>query len=129
MSENPAAAIHGKTADHAPPHAAVPPVARELRADLERSLRTRHYGHGKLLFQIEDSSKIAAAKVWRRLKRRPYAGIAAATAFGFTVASMTGVGELAIAALCGYGAYQVLRRGEPAGEAVEEMVRDVCKMG
>jgi hypothetical protein len=129
MSENPAAASPMHPADHLPPRAAVPPVARELRADLEHSLRTRHFGQGKLLFQVEDGAKSAAAKVWHRFKRQPYAGILAASVLGFTVASVTGVGELAIAALCGYGAYQVLRRGEPVGEAVEEMVRDVCKMG
>ena len=44
---------------------------------------------------------------------RPYAGIGAASAVGFTVATMTGVGELAVAVLCGYGAYEVLRRGRP----------------
>ena len=47
---------------------------------------------------------------------------------GFTVASATGVGELAIAALCGYAAYEVLRRGSAVGEAVEDVVRDVGKM-
>jgi hypothetical protein len=47
---------------------------------------------------------------------------------GFTVATMTGVGELAVAVLCGYGAYEILRRGRPVSETVEEMVKEVEKM-
>ncbi len=112
-----------------PPQAGCSPVAQEVRADIERSLRTRRFGQGKVLFAVEDRAKTAGAKLWVRLKRRPYAGIGAATALGFTVATVTGVGELAVAVLCGYAAYEVLRRGQPVGETVEEVVRDVCKMG
>ncbi len=104
------------------------PVAEEVRSDIERSLRTRHFGHGKVLFTVEDRAKSVGAKAWERFKKRPYAGIAVASAVGFTVASMTGVGELAVAVLCGYGAYEVLRRGRPVSETVEEMVKDVEKM-
>ena len=124
MSENDVAPTN-----HNPPAPAVAPVVQELRSDIERSLRTRHFGHGKVLFAVEDGAKSAGAKVWHRLKTRPYAGVAAASALGFTLASMTGVGELAVAVLCGYGAYEVLRRGRPVGETVEEMAKDVCKMG
>lgn len=113
--------------NHTPP-AQPPPVAAEVRSDIERTLRTRHLGHGKILFAVEDGAKTLGAKAWVRLKRRPYTGVAVATAVGFTVATMTGVGELAVAALCGYAAYEVLRRGQPVGETVEEVVRDVCKL-
>jgi len=129
MSENQRAGGAAFPVGQGPSRAAVPPIAREVRSDLERTLRTRHYGEGKILFTVEDGAKSAAAKVWHRLKARPYAGIAVASVLGFTLASATGVGELAFGVLCGYGAYQVLRRGEPLGEAVEEMVREVCKMG
>jgi ElaB/YqjD/DUF883 family membrane-anchored ribosome-binding protein len=113
--------------DHdAPPACA--PVAAEVRSDIERSLRTRHFGQGKVLFVVEDRAKTAGAKAWERFKKRPYAGIAVASAVGFGVASLTGVGELAVAVLCGYGAYEILRRGRPVGETVEEMARDVGKM-
>ena len=112
-----------------PARATVPPIVRELRADLERTLRRRHFGQGKVLFTVEDGAKSATAKMWHQMKAKPYVGVAAASLLGFTLASAAGVGELAFAALCGYGAYLVLRRGEPLGEAVEEMVRDVCKMG
>jgi uncharacterized protein (DUF697 family) len=108
--------------------AACAPVAEEVRADIERSLRTRHFGHGKVLFTVEDRAKSVGARAWERFKKRPYAGVAMASAVGFTVASMTGVGELAVAVLCGYGAYEVLRRGRPVSETVEEMVKDVEKM-
>ncbi len=123
MSDNDAAPCNNN-----PPAPAVAPVVQELRSDIERSLRTRHFGHGEVLFAVEDRAKSAGAKVWHRLKHRPYAGVAAASALGFAVASMTGVGELAVAVLCGYGAYEILRRGRPVGETVEEMVKDVGKM-
>jgi uncharacterized protein (DUF697 family) len=115
-----------RTDHNAPPACA--PVAAEVRSDIERSLRTRHFGQGKVLFVVEDRAKTAGAKAWERFKKRPYAGIAVASAIGFGVASLTGVGELAVAVLCGYGAYEILRRGRPVGETVEEMVRDVEKM-
>jgi ElaB/YqjD/DUF883 family membrane-anchored ribosome-binding protein len=114
--------------NHSPEAPAVAPAVQELRSDIERSLRTRHFGHGKVLFAVEDRAKSAGANAWERLKTRPYAGIAAASALGFAVASITGVGELAVAALCGYGAYEVLRRGRPVSETVEEVVKDVGKM-
>jgi hypothetical protein len=103
-------------------------VALELRNDIERGLHTRHPGRGKRLLAVEDKAKSAGTVVWERLKKRPYAGIAAATAFGFAVASATGVGELTVALLCGYAAYEILRRGRPVGETVEEVVRDISKI-
>jgi uncharacterized protein (DUF697 family) len=123
MSEDEAAPTN-----HSPSAQAVAPVVQELRSDIERSLHTRHFGHGKVLFAVEDGAKSAGAKVWETLKHRPYAGIAAASALGFTLASITGVGELAVAVLCGYGAYEVLRRGRPVNETVEEIAKDVEKM-
>jgi hypothetical protein len=129
MSENQRVGGSAFPVGQGPSRAAVPPIARELRSDLERTLRKRHFGEGRILYAVEDGAKSATAKVWHRLKVQPYVGIAAASLVGFTLASVTGVGELAFGVLCGYGAYQVLRRGEPVSEAVEEMVRDVCKMG
>lgn len=114
--------------DHNAPPAAYAPVAAEVRADIERSLQTRHFGQGKFLFAVEDRAKTAGTKAWERFKKRPYAGIAVASALGFGIASLTGVGELAVAVLCGYGAYEILRRGRPVGETVEEIVRDTEKL-
>ena len=114
--------------NHEPHAPAVSPVVREVRSDIERSLRTRHIGHGKLLYEMEDRAKTVGARAWERLKNRPYAGVVAASAVGFTVATLTGVGELAVAVLCGYGAYEILRRGRPVSETVEEMVKEVEKM-
>jgi uncharacterized protein (DUF697 family) len=113
--------------DHNPPPACAP-VAAEVRSDIERSLRTRHFGQGKVLFAVEDRAKTAGAKAWERFKKRPYAGIVVASAMGFGLASLTGVGELAVAVLCGYGAYEILRRGRPLGETVEEIAKDIEKM-
>lgn len=129
MSENQRAGGAAFPIGQGPARPAVPPIARELRSDLEHTLRSRHFGEGKILFAVEDGAKSATAKVWRRLKAKPYTGVAAASMLGFALASAAGVGELAFGVLCGYGAYQVLRRGESVSEAVEEMVKDVCKMG
>jgi hypothetical protein len=123
MSENEVPCTdHGS---HAP---AVSPVVCEVRSDIERTLRTRHLGHGKLLYEMEARAKTVGARAWQGLKHRPYAGVAAASMLGLTVASLTGVGELAVAVLCGYGAYEILRRGRPVSETVEEMVKEVEKM-
>ena len=81
------------------------------------------------MYAVEDRAKTVGAKAWERFKKRPYAGIALASAVGFGIASLTGVGELAVAALCGYGAYEILRRGKPVGETVEEIVRGTEKIG
>jgi uncharacterized protein (DUF697 family)/ElaB/YqjD/DUF883 family membrane-anchored ribosome-binding protein len=104
------------------------PAAEQVRMDIERSLRTRSFGEGEVLFVVEDKAKRAGAKLWGHLKQHPYGGIGAASALGFAVASATGVGELAIAVVCGYAAFEVLRRGEPVAVAVEGVVKDVCKM-
>jgi hypothetical protein len=114
--------------DHGSHAPTVSPVVCEVRSDIERTLRTRHFGHGKALYAIEDGAKTVGARAWQRLKHRPYAGVVAASMLGFTVATMTGVGELAVAVLCGYGAYEILRRGRPVSETVEEMVKEVGKM-
>jgi hypothetical protein len=103
-------------------------VAREVRADIERALHTRHFGHGEILFKVEDKAKTAGEKVWIVMKKRPYFGIGVVSMAGFALATATGVGELAIGVLCGYAAYEVLRRGRPVGQTVEEVVRDVGKM-
>src|SRR5262245_18464685 len=103
-------------------------VAKEVRSDIERTLLSRHPNGGERLLAIEDKAKGAGTSLWEHLKKRPYTGVAAASILGFAVASATGVGELAIAVLCGYAAYEVLRRGRPVSETVEEVVRDVTKM-
>ncbi len=105
------------------------PRGREVRASIEHALHTRHFGQGEVLFAVEDRAKTAGTKVWDVMKKRPYAGVAAVSALGFAVASTVGVGELAVAVLFGYGAFEVLRRGRPVGECVEEVVRDMGHMG
>jgi hypothetical protein len=114
--------------NHEAQAAPVSPVVREVRSDIERSLKTRHLGHGKVLYEMEDRAKTAGSRAWERLKKRPYAGVVAASAVGFTLATLAGVGELAVAVLCGYGAYEILRRGRSVSETVEEIVKDVEKM-
>jgi uncharacterized protein (DUF697 family) len=104
------------------------PQAQEIRADIDHALHSRHFGHGKVLFKVEDGAKSAGAKVWDLMKEHPYGGIAAVSAVGFLLASSAGVGELAIAGIFGYAAYKVLRRGESVDEAVEEVVRDCVPM-
>jgi hypothetical protein len=57
--------------NHESQAAAVNPVVREVRSDIERSLRTRHLGHGKVLYEVEDRAKTLGARAWERLKNRP----------------------------------------------------------
>ncbi|HEX4449073.1 MAG TPA: hypothetical protein VH044_20170 [Polyangiaceae bacterium] len=122
-----------KTAANAPapqPEPALEPIpqAQEIRADIDHALHTRHFGHGKVLFKVEDGAKSAGTKVWELMKEHPYGGIAAVSAAGFVLAASAGVGELAVAGIFGYAAYKVLRRGEPVDAAVEEIVRDCVPM-
>ena len=51
--------------------------------------------------------------------RRPYVGALLAAGVGLTVATVVGVGELALAAGVGYAAYQVFKRHVPPGQAIK----------
>lgn len=69
---------------------------------------------------VERAAEELGDFVWRRLKRRPYLGVALAAAAGLTLASWVGVGELALGAFAGYAAYKVLLQHEPPSRAVRD---------
>jgi len=67
--------------------------------------------------------------VWRRLRRRPYVGVALTSATALALASFVGVGEIAVACLAGYGMFKVLRRHEPPSQAFRDAVRVERELG
>jgi hypothetical protein len=109
--------------EHGQPHAFG--AAREVRARVERSLRTRAAPSGTFAARTEEALKVRAAKVWAAMKRRPSIGVVAATALGLGLASTVGVGELAIALVLGYAAYQVLAEGVPVEEAARRATLEI----
>jgi uncharacterized protein (DUF697 family) len=102
----------------------MPSPSEDVRQSIDHALHTRHFGRGEVLFKVEDRAKSAGSKVWEFTKAHPYAGIAAISAVGLAAASMVGVGEIVVAGLFGYGAWEVLRRGEPVQEAAKDVVRE-----
>src|SRR5262245_4976881 len=71
----------------------------------------------------------AGAALWHRLRHRPYLGVVLASAVGLTLASVVGVGELGIAFLVGYGAYNILRKNEPPSKAFQDAARVERNLG
>ena len=69
---------------------------------------------------IENAAERGFDFGWRHLKRRPYVGVAIATAAGFGIATIAGVGEIAFAAFVGYAAYQLLKKNEPPSQAFKK---------
>jgi uncharacterized protein (DUF697 family)/ElaB/YqjD/DUF883 family membrane-anchored ribosome-binding protein len=128
MNETPPNTVESRAGSAGESGPSPSPQGQEIRADIDHALHSRHFGHGKLLFKVEDGAKNAGTKVWELMKEHPYGGIAAVSATGLLLASTAGVGELAIAAVFGYAAFKVLRRGEPVDQAVEEVVRDCVPM-
>ncbi len=90
-------------------------AARRLHDDIDDSL-----GHASPQRQrtlggmLERVAKHGGVRVWRGLKRHPFATVAAIGAASVVVASVVGVGELVVAGVVAMGAYEVLRAGEPA---------------
>ncbi len=86
-------------------------TSTEVRARIERSIHTP-----------------AAQRLWKQLKRRPSVGVAATGAAALALASLVGVGELTIALVAGYAAYQVLRDGVAPGIAAHHAVEEIEKL-
>lgn len=69
---------------------------------------------------FEHSAEAVGDVVWRRMRHRPYLGVAATGAAALALASFVGVGELAVACLAGYAMFKMLRRHEPPSQAFRE---------
>jgi hypothetical protein len=72
---------------------------------------------------FERSVESVGDAVWRRMRHRPYLGVALTSATALAVASFVGVGELAVAGLAGYAMYKMLVRHEPPSQAFREAAR------
>jgi hypothetical protein len=103
-------------------------VSTELRARIEQALRTRHAAEGTMHARLESAAKRRGEKLWARFKLRPSLGVALVSAAGLGLAMAIGVGELTIAIVAGYAAYQVLREGVPPRVAVRKAVEDLEKL-
>jgi hypothetical protein len=117
------------TTDEHDPHPHWIGTGHEVRERIEHALRIRRAPPGTAAAKLEHVVKEAGGRVWIQLKKRPSVGVVAVGAAGLVVASVVGVGEIAIAILAGYGAYQVLREGVSPGEAVRKIVEEIAKVG
>ena len=117
------------TADEHHPHAHWMGTGHEVRARIEHALRVRSATPGTAAAKLEQVAKQAGARVWIQLKKRPSIGVVAVGAAGLAVASVVGVGEIAIGMIAGYAAYQVLREGVAPGEAARKVIEEIAKLG
>lgn len=72
---------------------------------------------------FEHSMERVGDLLWRRLRRRPYVGVALTSAAALALATFVGVGEIAVACLAGYGMFKVLRLHEPPSQAFRDVMR------
>jgi hypothetical protein len=72
---------------------------------------------------LERTLEKTGDRFWLRFRKRPYVGALVAGGLGLGVASVVGVGELAIAAGTAYAAYQVLKNRDSPAQAVRDAFR------
>jgi hypothetical protein len=97
----------------------------EVRARIERMLHIRSAEPGTELAKIEQVAKTWGLRAWAQLKKRPSLGVAATGATTLALASTFGFGELALAMLTAYAAYQILRVGIAPEVALKELVASI----
>jgi len=114
---------------HPQPHPHWIGTGHEVRARIEHALRIRSATAGTASARLEQVVKDAGARVWGQLKKRPSIGVVAVGVAGLAVASVVGVGEIAIGMIAGYAAYQVLREGVSPGEAARKIIEEIAKVG
>lgn len=104
-------------------------TSTEVRARIEQSLHTRSAPKGTVMAKVEHLVKREGEKLWVQLKKRPSLGVALAGATGLAVATVVGVGELAIGLIAGYSAYQVLREGIAPKTVAKDLVENIEHVG
>jgi hypothetical protein len=114
---------------HPQPHPHWIGTGHEVRARIEHALHIRSAPPGTATAKLEQVAKDMGARVWIQLKKRPSIGVVAVGVTGLAVASVVGVGEIAIAMIAGYAAYQVLREGVSPGEAARKIIEEIAKVG
>jgi hypothetical protein len=122
-------AMTAMTTDEHHPHAHWIGTAHEIRARIEHALRIRRARPGTPGAKLEQVAKDTGARIWLQLKKRPSLGVVLIGGAGLAVASVVGVGEIAIGMIAGYAAYQVLREGVAPGEAARKIVEEIAKLG
>ncbi len=100
-------------------------LARLLHREIDDLLSSRRARQGTALARVEDTTKRAGAKLWSELKKHPSAASLGAGGVGLAIAEVVGVGELLLGAIAGYAAYEVLKRGVPLSQALEEAERKI----
>ncbi len=90
---------------------------------MEQMLARRSAPRDTLSARMEDGAKQGIAHAWNALKERPSLGVVVFGGLAMLAADAVGIGELAVGIGVGYAAWQVLRKGEPAGEAGEQAVK------
>ncbi|MDX2092641.1 MAG: hypothetical protein SFX73_32550 [Kofleriaceae bacterium] len=95
-------------------------VAVEVRHRIGKALATRKAPSGTLAAKVENKMKGGGSKLWALAKRRPYVGVVMASGGALAIAMAIGGGEITLACIVGYAAYQVLREGVPPKVAAED---------
>ncbi|MGE5180476.1 MAG: hypothetical protein ACM31C_00355 [Acidobacteriota bacterium] len=91
---------------------------------IARASRSSTWLHG-----ARSGARAAAQRIWKQLKTRPSVGVAATGAAALALASLVGAGELTIALVAGYAAYQVLREGVAPGVAAHRAAEEIERLG
>jgi hypothetical protein len=114
---------------HSQPHPHWLGTGHEVRARIEHALHIRSAPPGTTSAKLEQIVKETGARVWVQLKKRPSLGVVLVGGAGIAVASVVGVGEIAIGMMAGYAAYQVLREGVSPGAAARKIIEEIAKVG
>jgi hypothetical protein len=93
---------------------------RDISERIDHTLDCRTAPAGTLRAWVEDEAKRGGTRVWRALERRPSLGVVLVGGLAIAAADAVGVGELAMGIGIGYAAWQVLRKGQSVGEALQE---------
>jgi hypothetical protein len=73
----------------------------------------------------EDVEKGLGFRAMHALRRRPLVGVTLFGTLGIAAATVIGPGELAVGIALGLAAYKVLRRGETAEQALDDVEHDL----
>lgn len=96
-------------------------LGREISDDIDHTLGRRVAPPGTLRARAEEQTKQGSARLWHSLKKRPTIGVVVLGGLAILAADAVGVGELAMGIAVAYGAWQVLRKGEPVGKVIQEV--------
>jgi len=95
-------------------------IAREVRCRVDRALSSVSSPPGTRAAKVERRLKASLTPAWEKLKERPAVGVVAAGGLGFVAAEVIGVSEILLAIGFAYVAYDVLKKGLPLSEAVDD---------